>query len=60
MLLHNDKDLFAEVIYSASTELGLPVPIVEKDYYVTVILKEMAEKAPDFLILRLRALCPKV
>lgn len=45
MLLHNDKDLFKEVIYSTSAELGLPVPIVEKDYYVTVILKELSEKA---------------
>lgn len=32
MLLHNDKGLFREVIISAAEDLGLVVPIVEKDY----------------------------
>ena len=27
-------------------KLGLVVPIVEKDYYVTMILKELSEKCP--------------
>ena len=39
MHLHNDSELFKEVIYSTAAELELPVPIVEKDYYVTMILK---------------------
>lgn len=39
MFLHNDKELFQEVIVSAAEDLGLVVPIVEKDYYVTMILK---------------------
>lgn len=40
MFLHNDKELFQEVIVSAAEDLGLVVPIVEKDYYVTMILKK--------------------
>ena len=29
MFLHNDKELFQEVIFSAAEDLGLVVPIVE-------------------------------
>ena len=46
MYLHNEHDLFAEVIYSTASALELPVPIVEKDYYVTMILKLLSERAP--------------
>ena len=31
MFLHNDKELFQEVIVSAAEDLDLGVPIVEKD-----------------------------
>lgn len=47
MLLHNDKELFREVIISTAEEFGVVVPIVEKDYYVTMILKLLSQKAPD-------------
>ena len=45
MYLHKDWELFQEVVSSASAALGIPVPVVEKDYYVTMILKLLAEKA---------------
>lgn len=47
MLLHKDKDLFREVIISTASDLELPIPIVEKDYYVTMILKKLSETAPE-------------
>lgn len=47
MYLHEDKGLFREAIMSAATALEQPVPIVEKDYYVTMILKLLAERAPE-------------
>lgn len=47
MLLHRDEELFREVIYSTAADLALPVPIIEKDYYVTMILQQLSEKAPD-------------
>lgn len=47
MLLHKDKELFREVIISTSEELGLVVPIVEKDYYVTMILKKLSVECPE-------------
>lgn len=47
MLLHHNEKLFREIIYSAASDLQLPVPIIEKDYYVTAILKKLSEKAPE-------------
>lgn len=47
MLLHDDKELFREVIISTSEKLGVVVPIVEKDYYVTMILKRISEECPE-------------
>ena len=47
MLLHNDKELFREVVISTAEELGLVVPIVEKDYYVTIILKKLSMECPE-------------
>ncbi|MCF0232805.1 MAG: nucleotidyl transferase AbiEii/AbiGii toxin family protein [Enterococcus sp.] len=46
-LLHNNKDLFREVVISAAENLKLPVAIVEKDYYVTLILKLLSEMTPE-------------
>ena len=47
MYLHNDKDLFSEVITEVNTKTGIAQSIVEKDYYVTMILKLLAKSNPD-------------
>lgn len=47
MHLHKEKELFREVVETAAVELKIPVSIVEKDYYVTMILKQLAEKVPE-------------
>lgn len=47
MHLHEDRELFREVIISTAEELGSVVPIVEKDYYVAMLLKQLAEECPD-------------
>ena len=47
MLLHNDKELFREVVISTAETLGLVVPIVEKDYYVTMILNKLSMECPE-------------
>lgn len=36
MLLHKDREQFEAVLNAVSNELGVPVSIVEKDYYVTI------------------------
>ena len=39
MFLHKDKQVFEEVISATSEFLGRSIDIVEKDYFVTMILK---------------------
>lgn len=41
MNLHYSKEIFEELIVAASNELGIPTNIIEKDYYVTIILKAL-------------------
>ena len=40
MYLHNDKDLFTEVITEANAQTGIAKSIIEKDYYVTPLLEQ--------------------
>jgi len=46
MLLHNDKELFKDVVTATAEDQRRPVAIVEKDYYVTMILKLLAQSEP--------------
>lgn len=46
MFLHSDKELFRDVIMAASVDQKRPVAIIEKDYYVTMILKLLAQAEP--------------
>ncbi|SDB55635.1 Nucleotidyl transferase AbiEii toxin, Type IV TA system [Pseudobutyrivibrio sp. YE44] len=43
MYLHEDKELFADVIALTAERTGQAQDIIEKDYYVTIILKELSE-----------------
>ena len=43
MFLHENKQVFEEVISATSEFLGRSIDIVEKDYYVTMILKLLSE-----------------
>lgn len=49
MYLHNDRDLFAEVITETNEQTGIARSIIEKDYYVTMILKLLAAKNHDIV-----------
>ena len=44
--LHEDGNVFVAVIAQTAHKLGMPEAIVEKDYYVTVLLKELAMRLP--------------
>ena len=35
MPLHKDREQFIAIVNAVSNELSIPIPIVEKDYYVT-------------------------
>ena len=47
MFLHEDKELFKDVIEATAESRSQPIAIVEKDYYVTMILKLLSEEVPD-------------
>ena len=49
MFLHKNKELFEEVIFNTADFCKLPIAIIEKDYYVTLILKEIAKRNPDIV-----------
>ena len=48
-MLHNDKELFEQIILLTSYELGIEPGIVEKDYYVTLVLKNIALNQPHIV-----------
>ena len=49
MYLHNSKDTFKEIIIQARAEYGYEPEITEKDYYVSMFLKEITESGIDFV-----------
>lgn len=44
MNLHQNKDAFEELITATSLELHIPPNIIEKDYYVTLTLRELSSR----------------
>ena len=49
--LHKDRQLFRESIDVTVYQTGISAEAVEKDYYVTMILKYLAEKL-DFIVFK--------
>lgn len=49
MLIHNNREEFQELISVISKEKGIEEWIVEKDYYVTIILKYLTQALPDLV-----------
>ena len=44
MYLHEDRELFCDIIEQTSNKIGKTDIVVEKDYYVTMILKRLSEQ----------------
>lgn len=44
MYLHEDRDSFKEVIEQVADATGRAPTVIEKDYYVTLILRRLAEE----------------
>ena len=42
MTLHNNKELFQKLIEATAKELNLPSLYIEKDYWVTYILRNLS------------------
>ncbi len=49
MVLHKDKENFDIAIRAASRHFNVSPAIIEKDYYVTLVLYELAQQVPDLL-----------
>ena len=49
MNLHHDKELFHELLTGAANELHIPANIIEKDYFVTLTLKELSLHLKDMV-----------
>lgn len=47
--LHDNKELFGDAILAASNTLNIAPAIIEKDYYVTLLLKRITELCPDII-----------
>ena len=43
MLLHKDKNLFEQTIFQVAQRSGIESGIIEKDYYVSLLLKELSQ-----------------
>ena len=49
MFLHTNDELFEDAIKNTSENFGVAYGIVEKDYYVYLLLKEMAMRVPSLI-----------
>ena len=49
MNLHEEKDTFRDLVTATAEILGIEATIVEKDYYVTAVLKELTSRIPDMV-----------
>ena len=48
-MLHNEPELFEQLILRTSDYLGIKAEIIEKDYYVTMFLKELVQISPNII-----------
>ena len=44
MYLHSDKDDFIDTINTVAVNTGLQAQIIDKDYYVTLMLRLLSEQ----------------
>ena len=49
MILHYDKIMFESLLYECESSTGIDYFIIEKDYYVTLFLKELNKRVPNLL-----------
>lgn len=49
MNLYHDREAFQELITGAATELKIPTVVIEKDYFVTLALRELSLRLKDMV-----------
>ena len=48
-MLHNDKDEFLRILERTSAQTGFPLRLLEKDYYITLVLSVINEISSDLI-----------
>ena len=48
-MLHKDKEKFSEMIYRVVKQTGFPAQLLEKDYYLTLILSKVNDLSADLI-----------
>ncbi len=48
-MLHENRDIFEDILLRISSEQGIDAAIVEKDYYVTLLLRSIASLVPEII-----------
>ena len=49
MILHNEVNLFERIVLDTSEKNGIAPAIIEKDYYVSLFLREIITRQPDIV-----------
>lgn len=49
MILHNDRKSLEEIIIQTANYYNIDVSIIEKDYYVTIMLKELSKRIDNMI-----------
>ena len=49
MNLHENKEDFTEAVQAVSRGLNISPALIEKDYYVTLVLKRINEEVPGLI-----------
>ncbi|MGV7115070.1 nucleotidyl transferase AbiEii/AbiGii toxin family protein [Paenibacillus kyungheensis] len=49
MFLYEDRETFEQLVIITSEALRVPESIIEKDYYVSLLLKEISEQIPEII-----------
>ena len=49
MNLHENPDVFEELILATASELRIPTSVVEKDYFVTIVLKLLTSRIENIV-----------
>lgn len=49
MTLHEDRKSFEEILIQTSKYFNIDVSIIEKDYYVALMLKQLANSIPNLI-----------
>lgn len=49
LMLHEDKEKFSDMIYGVVKQTGFPAQLLEKDYYLTLILSKINDLSADLI-----------